>query len=325
MAYSFTPGQKTFIRSLAAKTGLNPRVIGAWVFSEMNGGAARSREKAGNFNWLNIAYYDSGAGALTKNRVWGSPESAAQATADFLKGKRFGASSGIRSILKSAGKSADQQIAAIARSGWASSGYEGGSTLRSVYSGLSGLPTAPDRSTPSTGGMPAPGGSYGSARQLALLEYARNRNNPNALLRLASALQSDEPSPISAPSPTNASSSTGSVSIPAGSAKGMSPLLELIYTPLGYSAKNGQKTAPYAQDAHYNHVHVAAGPKTVVALGKKAQEMGLHVGENPAFGGVAPVHVPNSYHYRKEAIDVSGPPEKLMAYAKYVSRMYGIS
>jgi len=33
---------------------------------------------------------------------------------------------------------------------------------------------------------------------------------------------------------------------------------------------------------HTDHVHVSAGPKSVVALGRKAQQMGLHVGENPA-------------------------------------------
>jgi hypothetical protein len=36
-------------------------------------------------------------------------------------------------------------------------------------------------------------------------------------------------------------------------------LAELIYTPLGFSIKNGQVVAPYAQAAHYNHVHVAFG------------------------------------------------------------------
>jgi hypothetical protein len=34
-------------------------------------------------------------------------------------------------------------------------------------------------------------------------------------------------------------------------------LAELIYTPLGFSIKNGQVVPPYAQAAHYNHVHVA--------------------------------------------------------------------
>lgn len=34
-------------------------------------------------------------------------------------------------------------------------------------------------------------------------------------------------------------------------------LSELIYTPLGFSIKNGMVTPPYAQAGHYNHVHVA--------------------------------------------------------------------
>jgi hypothetical protein len=36
-----------------------------------------------------------------------------------------------------------------------------------------------------------------------------------------------------------------------------SRLSELIYTPMGFSIKNGQRVAPYAQADHYDHVHVA--------------------------------------------------------------------
>jgi hypothetical protein len=38
-----------------------------------------------------------------------------------------------------------------------------------------------------------------------------------------------------------------------------SSLSELIYTPLGFSIKNGQVVPPLASAAHYNHVHVAYG------------------------------------------------------------------
>jgi hypothetical protein len=46
-------------------------------------------------------------------------------------------------------------------------------------------------------------------------------------------------------------------------------LKELIYTPLGFSIKNGKRVPPYAQAAHYNHVHVAAamGLNNAVAFG----------------------------------------------------------
>jgi hypothetical protein len=176
MAYSFTNGQKRFIKSLSARTGLNQRVVAAWVFSEMNGGAARGYEKRGYYNWLNIGHTDSGNLSLTGNRIWRSPESAAGATADFLRGKRFGPGPGIRKIINYAGKSPERQISAIANSGWATSSYEKGSTLRSIYSGLgnqfAGQPSrgrAP-KADGQTGGVPA----QSSQRQQALLALAQS-------------------------------------------------------------------------------------------------------------------------------------------------------
>ena len=133
---AFTAGQRRFIDSLARHTGLDRRVIGAWVLSEESGSAARSREAQRNNNWLNIGYFDSGPGGMTRDRVWRSPERAARATAQFLRGERYNASPGIRKILHSRGSSAGDQIAAIASSGWASSGYNGGANLRSVYGNL---------------------------------------------------------------------------------------------------------------------------------------------------------------------------------------------
>lgn len=65
------------------------------------------------------------------------------------------------------------------------------------------------------------------------------------------------------------------------------------------------------------------GKTGIVELGKLAQSMGLHVGENPHFGGVTPVHVSGSYHYKGRAIDVSGDPKKMNRYAKLVERKYG--
>jgi len=106
-----------------------------------------------------------------------------------------------------------------------------------------------------------------------------------------------------------------------------SEVLELIYNDgaKGYGIKDGQMVNGSSVfsgvwDGHKDHVHVAAGPKTVLVLGKLAQQMGLHVGENPHFGGVDPVHVPGSYHYKGEAIDVSGTPDLMARYARVVAR-----
>ncbi len=115
-----TRGQKVFARRLARKTPLSPRVIAAQELAEQSGEAAARREAEGNHNWLNIGYFDSGPGQLTADQTWSNPKSAADATARFLEGRQFGASEGIKAILPAAkGKPDREQIAAIARSGWA--------------------------------------------------------------------------------------------------------------------------------------------------------------------------------------------------------------
>jgi hypothetical protein len=131
-----TSGQAKFAGRLAQLTGLDPRVIGAWQLAEESGGAAQSRESQGNFNWLNIAYFDSGPGAMTHDAAWKDPISAAEQTARFLKGQWGGASSGIQAIMKTVGQAPEQQMSAIANSGWASSGYRGGADLRGTFDEL---------------------------------------------------------------------------------------------------------------------------------------------------------------------------------------------
>jgi hypothetical protein len=71
-------------------------------------------------------------------------------------------------------------------------------------------------------------------------------------------------------------------------------------------------------------VKAGGGPvRGVKDIAKLAQQMGLNVGEHPDFGGVAPVHAKNSYHYRKRAIDVSGDPEKMRRFANEVAKRHG--
>ena len=68
-------------------------------------------------------------------------------------------------------------------------------------------------------------------------------------------------------------------------------LKELIYTPLGFSIKNGQKVPPYAQSAHYNHVHVAwaYGPQNPVAFGSMQAAQGWENSMTPGSLKVASV------------------------------------
>jgi hypothetical protein len=130
-----TSAQQTFASRLAADTGLDPGVVSAWLLAEESGGAAQSRQAAGNNDWLNIGYTDSGTYG-SSDSVWSDPSTAADATAGWLKGQNtipgYGtASAGIQGILNTVGQSPEAQIAALQGSGWASSGYP---SLPSLYS-----------------------------------------------------------------------------------------------------------------------------------------------------------------------------------------------
>ena len=138
-AGKMTTGQQQFASRLAADTGLDPGVIGAWLLAEENGSAAASRQAANNNDWLNIGYTDSGTFGAGDS-IWSDPTAAADATAGWLKGQNtipgYGrASGGIQAILSTAGQTPQAQIAAIQQSGWASSGYP---SLPSLYASLAG-------------------------------------------------------------------------------------------------------------------------------------------------------------------------------------------
>jgi len=134
-----TADQQQFASRLAADTGLDPSVVSAWLLAEESGGAAQSRQAQNNNDWLNVGYTDSGTFG-SSDSVWSDPTTAADATAGWLKGQStipgYGtASSGIQSILTTAGQSPAAQIAALQGSGWASSGYP---DLPSLYQQVAG-------------------------------------------------------------------------------------------------------------------------------------------------------------------------------------------
>lgn len=165
--------------------------------------------------------------------------------------------------------------------------------------------------------------SLGFTRQELLQQYVAERGQPGALTNLSTGLATLKASPKIAAA-TMPTGTTGSAQVK-GAGGGQGKLLELFWQgPNGINAKNGKAVPQGFVSGHEDHVHVAAGPHTVIQLGKLAQSMGLHVGENPHFGKVNPVHVANSYHYKGEAIDVSGDPAAMSAYAHKVASMYGI-
>ena len=111
--------------------------------------------------------------------------------------------------------------------------------------------------------------------------------------------------------PLNASVSLSNAT--PGTPGGTAPA-ELFYRNM--ALKNGQHIG--AVKGHFDHVHAAyTNPQAVLRAIALAKSLGLRVGENPYVGGVDPVHVTDSYHYRRfpgkyhgrrlgEAVDVSG-------------------
>lgn len=144
MSESLTRGQQVFAGTFAKETGLDPHVVGAWLKAEQSGEAAKNYEDKSYYNWLNIARTDSGDASGAHSQVWTNPQTAAKASAEWIKGQghlasEYGApASGVHNILHSAGRGPQAEIEAIANSGWASSGYEHGNTLRELYGELAG-------------------------------------------------------------------------------------------------------------------------------------------------------------------------------------------
>ena len=145
---ALTAGQAKFTSVFSRETGLNPQVVGAWLLAEQSGSAAKNYEGRGYNNWLNIANTDSGPAKGAHSNVWRNPESAAKASAEWIRGKgqiaqEYGKpASSITAILGSHAEVPHRQIQAIANSGWASSGYEHGNTLSQLLGQVGNIPTA---------------------------------------------------------------------------------------------------------------------------------------------------------------------------------------
>lgn len=150
--------------------------------------------------------------------------------------------------------------------------------------------------------------------------YAANRQRPDALSTLLSSAQA----PVAA----------GGVEAPVTKVKAAprkkakssgtpNSIYEMFYDPQG-GWKFGKRIP--AIGGHGSHVHVAADRRRVTYIGKQARKMGLNVGENKAFSGSTPSggHATNSYHYKDEAIDVSGSADKMAAFARWVRRNYNL-
>lgn len=194
----------------------------------------------------------------------------------------------------------------------------------SVVAALDALPV-PEKTKPQASPIQAPAYAAKTVTVGQPIQTTAPEKKPTALEALKT-LDIREPAVTTTTTETPDAGTSGASD--SGTGKKGSKVLELIYNDggNGFGIKdgavvNGSQVFSAVWGGHKDHVHVAAGPKTVVAIGRIAEDMGLHVGENPHFGGVdSSVHVPGSYHNKGEAIDVSGDPSKMEAFAKRVAR-----
>jgi hypothetical protein len=283
------------------------------------------------YNPLNTTQPEPGAGNTGSQgniKVYRDWNQGIDATVKTLRNGRYGQIlSGLRS--GDPARVAD----AIGQTPWGTSGDLVrrtilGTKVSHIPSGGGGGSTAAPSSTTTTTST-TPGVDNSSLRRQLVAGFLAQGGvkNTEATATFAAAYRNAQDVPGQTSRATSTSTSPSPSPSTGGSGPAGSKVLELIHNDggKGYGIKNGQVVNGQQVFAgvwagHADHVHVAAGPKTVVALGKLAQSMGLHVGENPHFGGVNPVHVPGSFHYKGEAIDVSGDPRLMDRYARAVER-----
>jgi hypothetical protein len=286
------------------------------------------------YNPLNTTQPEPGAGNTGTQgniKVYKSWDQGIDATVQTLRSGRYG---GIIAGLKSGDPRA--VASAIDQSPW---GTHGALIHNAISSAPAAVPHVPS-SNPTGGTIRAPAGATtttatpgvdnSGVRRSLIFDYLHSGGvkSAGATQTLASGWVNAQDVPgTTTTTPSTPSTRTAPAKTPTPSGPAGSEVLELIHNDggKGYGIKDGQvvngsQVFAGVWAGHADHVHVAAGPQTVVELGRLAQRMGLHVGENPHFGGVTPVHVQGSYHYKGEAIDVSGDPRKMNEFARAVEQ-----
>lgn len=174
-------------------------------------------------------------------------------------------------------------------------------------------------------------------RRALKLQYLQERKrDPEALLSLKAGLDAAQDVPekrvkVGEDRTTTireGGSGSGGGSSKSGSSKGGakgkgSGLHELFWQGQGgINIKKNQRVPQGFVSGHTDHVHVAAGPRTLKRIAKLARKRGLRVGEMEPYDKVDPVHVQGSYHYSGRAADISGDPEKMKKFAREIARKY---
>lgn len=311
-----------------APTKSNLTFLRAWHTAEQG---------VATYNPLNTTWGMPGAGYLPGNsagvRMYTSPEQGLSATIKTLRGNK-----GYAPILAglAAGNVNPAELARrVAASPWGTKNFP---SLGVSGGGGGGTPAgSPAQGSGSSGsrisGWNIPFGHPGRDFANAVINAfgqpqgaARTQGILGAVTGLTAGRAAMQPTPIMSPA--------DAVFPGSGAASGTSDykpvkgtLAEAFYDPIGQWDQG--KFSTKGIGGHSDHVHLSVtDPQAMLSAIKKAQAMGLRVGENPYVGGVDPVHVKGSYHYRNfpgqyggrqlgEGIDVSGDPAKMAGFFRW--------
>ena len=192
--------------------------------------------------------------------------------------------------------------------------------------GGGGAPVGTSQESPTSAGGNVP--DLTTARRQLLLGYVHNRHNPDALLQLAQGLNTLKSLQGSYGDMAPGHSDGGQHTARGGGGHqkfDSSDLYELFYNgPGGVNADEGHRVGKGFVEGHTDHVHVAAPTKDLLKLAKKATKMGLSVREFEPYDKVDPVHATNSFHYKNQAMDVSGDPRLMRRFDRKVARRFGV-
>lgn len=301
----------------ARQRGASPRVIKALV----EAGLVES-----NMTQLRGGDRDS-TGFLQQrpSQGWGPVgESVERDTDQFLE-KAMTLNKGFRG---SAGQLAQQVQRSAFPGRYAQRGVEAEKIIRSILGGKAGGQRERFSSGSSVTAKTTPGVDRSQDRRALMASYllGDDQYKPGGLLALKSQLDMAQDTPAQAVVTRKTSPSRSSRQTRNGGASGR--ILEMFHDP-GINIDNGKRIGPIG--GHGGHVHAAFDtPQAVIEAARLAREMGLRVGENPAWDPVDPVHTEGSLHYQRfknrpkigKAIDVSGDAKKLARYNRLLAERF---
>ena len=224
---------------------------------------------------------------------------------------------------QSTGRRIDVTYSALKKFGYSERNFPTDANWTAEYLGKNPGSRSPGARTPTSPASAPAGGSdlQAQARRQAAAQWLLSSSKSVADLQNRVA-QAEATVPASQPTTVTPKGRPTVRPKGGGTAKeqGLSPLLEMFYDPQGGFDNpsrqwDGVKRIG-AIGGHDDHVHVAAGPKTLARLDKRAAKMGLRVSSATRPGDN------DSFHGSGKARDYAGSPAEMAAWTRYLRRIY---